>query len=75
MFKEKLEKELLTSKNQIRSLQENLQTSEQVQRDFVELSQSLQVKLEAIRVENEKKKDDITKNENTASDEESVSTS
>jgi len=72
---EKLEKELLTSKNQIRSLQENLQTSEQVQRDFVELSQSLQVKLEAIRVENEKKKDDITKNENTASDEESVSTS
>ena len=44
-YQEKLEKELLTSKNQIRSLQENLHTSEQVQRDFVELSQSLQVNL------------------------------
>jgi len=72
---EKLEIELLSSKNQIRSLQENLQTSEQVQRDFVKLSQSLQVKLEAIRVENEKKEDGITKNECTVSDEESVLTS
>jgi len=41
--KEQAEAQLLEARNQVRSLQESLETSEQVQRDFVQLSQSLQV--------------------------------
>ena len=38
-----MEQKLLASRNQVRSLQDSLQTSEHVQKDFVKLSQSLQV--------------------------------
>nr|XP_018669591.1 rab GTPase-binding effector protein 1 isoform X1 [Ciona intestinalis] len=53
--KEQLEGELSVTKNQVRSLQESLETSEQVQRDFVRLSQSLQMKLEEVRQKEEEK--------------------
>nr|CAB3265387.1 rab GTPase-binding effector protein 1 [Phallusia mammillata] len=51
--KEALESKLADAKNQLRSLQESLETSELVQRDFVKLSQSLQVQLEEIRLKEE----------------------
>ncbi|XP_078491289.1 rab GTPase-binding effector protein 1 isoform X2 [Ciona intestinalis] len=53
--KEQLEGDLAVTKNQVRSLQESLETSEQVQRDFVRLSQSLQMKLEEVRQKEEEK--------------------
>ncbi|XP_076036235.1 rab GTPase-binding effector protein 1-like isoform X3 [Oratosquilla oratoria] len=47
--KTRLESEVLELKGRIASLQQELDTSEAVQRDFVRLSQSLQVELEKIR--------------------------
>ncbi|CAD7090186.1 unnamed protein product [Hermetia illucens] len=46
---EKLEKAHSDSKSQIKILQDELSTSEHVQKDFVKLSQSLQITLEKIR--------------------------
>ncbi|XP_015784514.1 rab GTPase-binding effector protein 1 [Tetranychus urticae] len=48
-LKVKLEEENLTFKSKIQSLQNDLHNSEQVQKDFVKLSQSLQIQLEKIR--------------------------
>ena len=45
----KLEREVLERSNRVSSLQHDLENSEAVQRDFVRLSQSLQVQLEKIR--------------------------
>jgi len=66
-YKEKLiaEKELITGleksldeeKHKSRSLQSALETSEQVQRDFVQLSQSLQMQLEELRNKYEKEEE------------------
>nr|XP_039252007.1 rab GTPase-binding effector protein 1-like [Styela clava] len=52
--KEDVERSLAEAKNRLRSLQSALETSEHVQRDFVRLSQSLQVQLEEVREEREK---------------------
>lgn len=52
--KENVERNLGEAKNRLRSLQSALETSEHVQRDFVRLSQSLQVQLEEVREEREK---------------------
>ncbi|XP_017460932.1 PREDICTED: rab GTPase-binding effector protein 1-like, partial [Rhagoletis zephyria] len=48
-YKTKAESEILGLKNKVQSLQVELDNSEAVQRDFVKLSQSLQVQLEKIR--------------------------
>ncbi|XP_053212370.1 rab GTPase-binding effector protein 1-like [Panonychus citri] len=48
-LKIKLEEENLTLKSKVQSLQNDLHNSEQVQKDFVKLSQSLQIQLEKIR--------------------------
>jgi len=42
---EEFENKLSAAKNQVRSLQDSLETSEHVQQDFVRLSQSLQVRI------------------------------
>ncbi|XP_064461004.1 rab GTPase-binding effector protein 1-like isoform X2 [Ornithodoros turicata] len=48
-LKSKLEEEVQTLKGRVQTLQAELDNSEAVQRDFVKLSQSLQVELEKIR--------------------------
>ncbi|KAK2724105.1 rab GTPase-binding effector protein 1-like [Artemia franciscana] len=48
--KEEKDKEIAVLKNRIASLQTDLQTSEEVQRDFVKLSQTLQMQLENLRL-------------------------
>jgi len=53
-----LEKSLDEEKHKSRSLQSALETSEQVQRDFVQLSQSLQMQLEELRNKYEKEEED-----------------
>ncbi|CAG9773528.1 unnamed protein product [Ceutorhynchus assimilis] len=45
----KLESQIQELRSRVHSLQEELETSETVQRDFVKLSQSLQIQLEKIR--------------------------
>ncbi|XP_057368871.1 rab GTPase-binding effector protein 1-like [Daphnia carinata] len=47
--KAKMENEIQQLRNRVTSLQADLETSEAVQRDFVQLSQQLQVQLEKIR--------------------------
>ncbi|XP_073844783.1 rab GTPase-binding effector protein rabaptin-5 isoform X2 [Musca autumnalis] len=46
---EKLTKSLADAKSKIKNLQEDLATSEEVQKDFVQLSQTLQMNLEQLR--------------------------
>lgn len=48
-FKGKLEDENIILRNKVSSLQLDLENSEAVQKDFVTLSQSLQIQLEKIR--------------------------
>lgn len=54
--KEAVETKLSETKNRLHSMQSALETSETVQRDFVRLSQSLQVQLEQVREELEQEK-------------------
>lgn len=49
LFQTELESLLMEQRNKIVSLQTDLTNSEEVQRDFVRLSQSLQQELERIR--------------------------
>lgn len=48
-FQSKLEEEVSVLRNKVQSLQLDLDNSEAVQKDFVTLSQSLQIQLEKIR--------------------------
>lgn len=49
MFQKQLEEQVAELKSRVGSLQQELDNSEAVQKDFVRLSQSLQVQLERIR--------------------------
>lgn len=49
LLQARLEAEVMELKGRVTTLQHDLDTSEAVQRDFVRLSQSLQVQLEKIR--------------------------
>lgn len=61
-----LQKDLDDERNKNRSLQGSLETSEQVQRDFVQLSQSLQMQLEELRSKNESNSESSSQADNDA---------